>query len=288
MFLNLEAGFTRGEDPVRETPAEHAQAELLNPERVQRQAEERDWRLGGPKEGSPAPSSEGAVDISALRSGDTHYRAYIGAPQEWDLVAARQVTLLLIAGLQENHRLVDVGCGSLRAGRMFIPYLAPDCYFGIEPNRWLVEEGIDREMGHEIIRMKRPSFRFVEDFSLDAFGVKFDFALAHSVFSHTYPDFAITGLRGIAGALAPTGKLFATFVEGESDAEGSGWLYPGLVSYTWEKMQGFIEESGLVARRIDWMQPRQSWFVAAPPEAESEIDDLSRQLRVPRVGGGSL
>jgi hypothetical protein len=44
----------------------------------------------------------------------------------------------------------------------------------------------------------------------------------------------------------------------------------------------------MAARRIDWAQPRQSWFVAALPEAESEIDDLARQIRLPRVGGGSL
>ena len=124
-----------------------------------------------------------------------------------------------------------------------------------------------------MVRVKRPTFRFVEDFSLGAFGVDFDFAMAHSVFSHTYPDLGLAGLRGIAEALAPQGKLFATFMdnfaEGEPSTEGSGWLYPGCVIYTWEEMQDLIAESGLVARRIDWLHPRQSWFVAAHPGAES-------------------
>jgi hypothetical protein len=53
----------------------------------------------------------------------------------------------------------------------------------------------------------------VDDFSLSAFGVSFDFAPAHSVFSHAYPDLALAGFRGIAEALAPKGKLFATFLE---------------------------------------------------------------------------
>ena len=57
------------------------------------------------------------------------HRAYVGAPEEWDLVAARQVTLLLAAGLRDKHRLVDIGCGSLRAGRMLIPYLRRGHYF---------------------------------------------------------------------------------------------------------------------------------------------------------------
>ncbi len=171
---------------------------------------------------------------------------------------------------------------------MLIPYLNPNRYFGVEPNQWLVEEGIKHELGSEIISMKRPKFRYVDDFSLDAFEVKFDFALAHSVFSHTYPDLALTGLQRTAGALASRGKLFATFVEGESSDKGSGWLYPELVRYTWEQMERIIEESGMVGRRIDWMQPRQSWFLAALPEAESEIDELSKQLRPPRARGGNL
>jgi SAM-dependent methyltransferase len=209
------------------------------------------------------------------------HQAYVGKPEEWDLVAARQVALLWAAGLRDTHRLVDVGCGSLRAGRLLIPYLNPGRYFGVEPNRWLVEEGIERELGSDLVAMKQPTFRFVDDFSLGAFGVEFDFAMAHSVFSHTYPDLALLGFRGIGETLAPEGKLLATFVEGEANPDGSGWCYPDLLRYTWEKMNGIIEVSGLVARRLDWMQPRQSWFVAARPEAEGEIHELSRRLRPP-------
>src|SRR5215212_10341883 len=84
-------------------------------------------------------ASEEDDDGTVVREDFPAYRAYVGKPEEWDLVAARQVTLLLTAGLRDNHRLVDVGCGSLRAGRMLIPYLEPERYFGIEPNRWLVE-----------------------------------------------------------------------------------------------------------------------------------------------------
>ena len=91
-----------------------------------------------------------------MPDGTLRNRAYVGKPEEWDLVAARQVTLLLTAGLRDYHRLVDVGCGSLRAGRMLIPYLEPERYFGIEPNRWLVEEGIEHELGGDLVRIKRP------------------------------------------------------------------------------------------------------------------------------------
>lgn len=219
-----------------------------------------------------------------LSPGDRHYRAYVGPPQDYDLIGAIQVGLLLAAGLRETHRLVDVGCGSLRGGRMLIPYLRAGHYFGVEPNRWLVEEGIEREIGEDLVRIKRPTFAYVDDFSLGGFGVSFDYAVAQSVFSHTFPDLALTGLRGIAEALKPNGKLFATFIEREDREdrrEGSGWLYPYGVPYTLERMAGVAVEAGLVVRRLDWPHPRQTWFVAGKPSAEEEIDDLARRIRRP-------
>jgi hypothetical protein len=68
-----------------------------------------------------------------------------------------QFTLLFQAGLRETHRLLDVGCGSLRGGRLFIPYLRAGHYYGVEPNEWLVEEGIANELGAEILTVKRPT-----------------------------------------------------------------------------------------------------------------------------------
>jgi SAM-dependent methyltransferase len=229
-----------------------------------------------------------ATEPTKLDANAPSYRAYVGRPDEWDLVAARQVMLLMAAGLRENHNLLDLGCGALRAGRLLIPYLRSGNYFGIEPNKWLVEEGIKHELGEDLVRIKQPRFQHVSDFSVDVFGEKFDFAVAHSVFSHTYPDLALVGFRGIARSLSPKGKLFATFFEGEPSTEGSGWLYPGLVPYGWEHMERIVRKSGMVCRCLDWMQPRQSWLVAALPENEEEIDALSCQLRPLQIQGSFL
>jgi SAM-dependent methyltransferase len=228
----------------------------------------------------PVEDSEGWHGLG-LKSGDPHYRSWVGRPETYDLKASIQVSLLLAVGLRENHRLVEVGCGSLRAGRMLIPYLSPGHYFGIEPNRWVVEDGIKHELGESILEVKRPTFRFVDDFSADGFGIEFDFALAQSVFSHTYPDMTLAGLRGISKALAPDGKIIANFVEGETTTEnGSGWVYPGCTTYTWQRIYEMLEESGLVGRKLNWMQGMQ-WFIAARPEFEGDVDDLAHRLRPP-------
>ena len=93
-----------------------------------------------------------------LKPGDRHYRAYVGPPEDYDLIAAMTFNLLTTFGLRQHHSLLDVGCGSLRIGRLLIPYLNRGRYFGVEPNEWLVEEGIKRELGEALLEIKRPIF----------------------------------------------------------------------------------------------------------------------------------
>ena len=95
-----------------------------------------------------------------LKPGDAHYRAYVGPPEDYDLIAAMTFNLLTTLGLRQHHSLLDIGCGSLRIGRLFIPYLNRGKYFGVEPNEWLVDEGIRRELGESLVQIKRPTFFF--------------------------------------------------------------------------------------------------------------------------------
>src|ERR1700692_1582396 len=97
-----------------------------------------------------------------LKPGDAHYRAYVGPPEDYDLIAAMTFNLLTTLGLRQHHLLLDVGCGSLRVGRLLIPYLNRGKYFGIEPNEWLVEEGIRQELGETVVQTKRPTFFFTD------------------------------------------------------------------------------------------------------------------------------
>src|ERR1700724_2187949 len=79
--------------------------------------------------------------------GSPLFRAYVGPPRQFDFMGAPQFRLLTTLGLREHHSVLDFGCGSLRAGRLLIPYLLPGRYYGLEPNRWLVEDGISRQLG---------------------------------------------------------------------------------------------------------------------------------------------
>src|SRR5215217_7551051 len=98
-----------------------------------------------------------------LKPGDPHYRAYVGPPGDYDLIAAMSFNLLTTLGLRQHHSLLDVGCGSLRIARLLIPYLNRGKYFGIEPNEWLVEEGIRRELGQSLVEINLQSLRTRSD-----------------------------------------------------------------------------------------------------------------------------
>ena len=73
-----------------------------------------------------------------LKPGDPQYRAYVGPPEDDDLIAAMTFNLLTTLGLRQHHSLLDIVCASLRIGRLLIPYLNRGKYFGVEPNEWLV------------------------------------------------------------------------------------------------------------------------------------------------------
>jgi SAM-dependent methyltransferase len=194
------------------------------------------------------------------------YRRQVGPPQRYDLIAAMQFNLLTTLGLREEHYLLDVGCGSLRGGRLFIPYLLPGRYFGIEPDQTLVDEGLDRELGRDILTVKEPSFEFRDDFKLSVFGRDFDFILAQSIFSHATAGQINTCLAEAAQVLSPGGTMAATFYEGEDNYDGDTWVFPGRVFYRFDYRTSDAQQAGLQAARIDGPHPGlQNWLRISHP-----------------------
>src|SRR5579863_3214576 len=220
-------------------------------------------------DGQPSnPSKPGTGDESlglGLRPGDRHYRAYVGPPEDYDLIAAMTFNLLTTLGLRQGHRVLDVGCGSLRLGRLLIPYLNAGNYTGIEPNKWLVDEGVQRETGLDQIRTKQPTFYFDSSAKALPPDQSFDFAVAQSIFSHCGPDLVERWLSDIAPRLKNSGALAATFLIGDQDCPDTGWIYPSCVHYTMETMAAFARNAGLEFLLLDWKHPRQQWALYRKP-----------------------
>ena len=67
--------------------------------------------------------------------GSRDYRAFVGSPETYDAMSALQFNLLTLLGLRDHSSFLDIGCGSLRGGRLFITYLLPGRYCGVEPEQ---------------------------------------------------------------------------------------------------------------------------------------------------------
>jgi SAM-dependent methyltransferase len=212
--------------------------------------------------------------------GDQFHRAYVGALGEYDFAAAWQFNFLTLAlGLREFHQVLEIGCGSLRVARLLIPYLLADHYCGLEPNDWLVQAGIEKEVGADLIRLKRPVFRHESDFGLSRFGRKFDVLLAQSIFSHTSLAQMASCLAEARQVLAPQGVFAATYYEGSTDYQGSSWVYPECVEFTHATVNRLAETAGLRCRRIDWgSQNRQQWVVFHHAEHEWAPPGLAQSI----------
>jgi cyclopropane fatty-acyl-phospholipid synthase-like methyltransferase len=205
-----------------------------------------------------------------LKPGDPQYRAYVGPPEDYDLIAAMTFNLLTTLGLRQHHSLLDIGCGSLRIGRLLIPYLNRGKYFGVEPNEWLVDEGIRRELGETLVQIKRPTFFFSDSPDTIAQAkIAFDFALAQSIFSHCGLDLISGWLSAISRSLAEDGALVATFLIGEKDSPRAGWIYPDCVNYQPTTLERAAAEVNLRFEILDWKHPRQTWALFTAPNFDS-------------------
>lgn len=194
-----------------------------------------------------------------LKAGDSHYRAFVGPPQDYDLISAMVFNLLTSVGLRQHHRVLDIGCGSLRVGRLLIPYLNKGNYFGVEPNQWLVKDGIANETGKDLIKIKKPTFCFEASMSKFAEPLNIDYAVAQSIFSHCGTDLIKHWLTKSAYHLSDTGALLATFVVDEKDFEGEGWVYPQCVKYKTQTIASLAADTGFEFELLNWKHPRQKW-----------------------------
>src|SRR5881275_1842689 len=80
------------------------------------------------------------------------HRAAVGG--HWDDVGRLQFETLVALGLRPEHRLLDMPCGSFRAGRFFADYLEPGNYIGVDADAELIDAG-RKQLGRPFVR-RRP------------------------------------------------------------------------------------------------------------------------------------
>ncbi len=128
--------------------------------------------------------------------------------------------------MQRSSKVLDVGCGVLRGGYWLINWLDRGRYFGIEPNKEMVEFGV-KLVGPEVIEEKRPQIMNNDDFRFGGFGERFDYVVARSVWTHAAKWMISRMLDEFKQSSTPGAKFLTSYIPPSflhGEYKGDEWL----------------------------------------------------------------
>jgi glycosyltransferase involved in cell wall biosynthesis len=183
-------------------------------------------------------------------------RGFVGGM--WHEMGELQFRFLVDQGLQPHHVLIDVACGSLRAGVRLIPYLEAGNYLGIDIDASLIAHGKAKEVGSVLCAIKRPEFVVSDHFEFENFSKKCDFAIAQSLFTHLISEEISLCLRKLRPIMNDDGRFFATFFEVPKPVKNPPRSHPhGAYRFTVNEMRDLGAAAGWGFEYIgDWRHPR--------------------------------
>jgi len=166
-------------------------------------------------------------------------RKYIGG--HFEEAGKMQLDFLIEEGLKPEHVLLDVGCGNCRAGRYFIRYLNEGNYWGLDHQQWLVDAALEFELTEED-KKKNPRFIVNNDFDFCKMdGVKPNFVIAKSVFTHLTRDEIILCLKNVKAVIHPKGVFYASITIGESSDNPKKSDDTRVFRYTLDEIKSFAK-----------------------------------------------
>lgn len=138
----------------------------------------------------------------------------VGRPDLWRMKRAFQIDFLRAQGLRAGHRVLDIGCGSLRGGAALIAFLEPGGYSGIDVRESVLAEA-RRELLREGLLARRPELKLVDNMLELDLQRRFDVVWAFSVLFHLADPILDTCMGMAARHLEPEGVFFANVIIGE-------------------------------------------------------------------------
>ena len=133
----------------------------------------------------------------------------------WDEIGQLQLDFLVSQGLMPHHRLLDIGCGSLRAGVKLIKYLDAGHYAGADLHQSLLDAGYEIELAAAGLTHKLPRTNLAAEgeFDFSWCPMRADFALAQSVFTALPLNFLRICLERLPNFVVHGGTFFVSIFE---------------------------------------------------------------------------
>ncbi|GAA2661674.1 class I SAM-dependent methyltransferase [Streptomyces aculeolatus] len=186
--------------------------------------------------------SDSAADPEAAVGSKTHDR--------WLALGKMQFDYLVGHGLRPGDRMLEIGCGNLRAGWRFIDYLERGRYYGLDISPDILFAAQDTVVRHGL-QDKLPRLTPVRDLTF-AFLPDGHFRVvhAHSVFSHSPPHVIDECLAHVGRVLRPDGWFDFTFDRTETEEHH---VLREDFYYRTETLVALAEKHGLRAEFMaDW------------------------------------
>ncbi len=222
---------------------------LFGGRRTEQKGEAGDAIRGGGGSLAPLPHRDGHRD----------HRVAVGGM--WDDIGRLQFEFLVENGLTPQHKLLDIGCGSLRGGVRFIGYLDDGNYYGMDKDGWLLDAGVRIELPKHGLEDRAVHLLCGDDFDFARFDTSFDFAVAYSVFTHLTWNSILKCLVNVREALSRGGRLYATFFEDHDgrhrassmrQAPGGVTTYPDRDPYHYE-FSAFTELAARASLGVEYI-----------------------------------
>lgn len=103
------------------------------------------------------------------------YKDVVGG--DWDNIGNLQLDYLVSHKLKKNHKLLDIGCGTLRGGVKFCNYLNSNNYYGFDKLESFLKIGYEKEIKEKGLQKKL-------DFNNLSHGPNFDFSYPLEYFDY--------------------------------------------------------------------------------------------------------
>jgi SAM-dependent methyltransferase len=129
----------------------------------------------------------------------------------WVALGKMQFDYLVGHSLKPSDRMLDIGCGNLRAGRLFIDYLEPGNYYGIDISPDILAAALETVTRYGL-QEKLPHLSLVRDLKMEFLPDRFFTVVnAHSVFSHSPIPVIEECFEHVGRIMAPNGFFDFTF-----------------------------------------------------------------------------